>query len=175
MRLMERMGSWLRAEGHGVVDAIEDKGLLLKQAVREAEIALDAKRAESESLKLRAKELGSVLERSRAEEKQLDADIELALEQGQTDLARFAVRKLLPLRKRVTDTTRSIEDIDERRAELDSVITAQASELDDLKVRVRDYLERAKVGESEIRFASAVTDEDVELELLRRSRTRGGA
>ncbi|MEM6531322.1 MAG: PspA/IM30 family protein [Myxococcota bacterium] len=175
MRLMQRMSSWLRAEGHGVVDAIEDRGLLLKQAVREAEIALDTKRAESESLKLRAKELAAVLDRARSEVENLDADVELALEQEQTDLARFAVRKLLPLRQRVKDTERSIEDIEERRVELDQMIASQTGELDELKVRVRDYLERSKESGGEVTFAAAVTDEDVELELLRRKRKQGGA
>lgn len=175
MRLMDRMGSWLKAESHGVVDAIEDKGLLLKQAVREAEIALDGKRAESESLRAREKDLTTLLERAREEATNLDADIELALEQSQEELARFAARKLLPLRHRIAESERTQRDVQEKRAELEAVIASQANELDALKARVRDYLERARAGESEISFDRVVSDEDVELELLRRRRKNGGA
>ncbi len=175
MRLMDRMGSWLKAESHGVVDAIEDKGLLLKQAVREAEIALDTKRAEEQSLQTREKDLLTLLERSREEAHNLDADIELALEQEQEDLARFAARKLLPLRQRIAESERSLEQVKEKRAELEAVIASQANEFDALKARVREYLERVKSGESEISFDRVVSDEDVELELLRRKRKKGGA
>ena len=175
MRLMERMGSWLKAESHGVVDAVEDKGLLLKQALRDAEIALETKRAESESTKIREKDLLSLLERSREEAENLDADIELALEQEQEELARFAARKLLPLRQRIVECERNLETVRERRAELDAVVATQSNELDELKVRVRDYLERARAGESELVLDWVVSDEDVELELLRRKRRKAGA
>ncbi|MEM6731347.1 MAG: PspA/IM30 family protein, partial [Myxococcota bacterium] len=158
----------------GVVDAIEDKGLLLKQALREAHIALDTKRAESESLRGRAKDTGALLERMREEAEALDADIELALEQEQEDLARYAARKLLPLRQRIADAERGLSDLDEQRAELDALIERQARDLEELELRVKDYLHRAERGETLSETPISVSDEEVELELLRRRR-KGGA
>lgn len=175
MRLIERMGSWLRAESHGVVDVLEDRSLLLKQAVREAEIALDTKVAELASLQERSKDSRALLERYREEQHELDADLELALDQEQEDLARFAARKLLPLRRRIKSTERALEELEGRRGDLSATVDSQRNELDELKIRVRDYLARAERGESDLELDGVVTDEDVELELLRRRRKKGGA
>ena len=50
LRLIERIALLLRADAHGVVDALEERSLLLKQALRDAELDLLEKRAHVEAL-----------------------------------------------------------------------------------------------------------------------------
>jgi hypothetical protein len=44
MRLPARLSTLAKADAHGVVDALEDKALVLRQQVREAAAELDRKR-----------------------------------------------------------------------------------------------------------------------------------
>ena len=45
IRLFDRIRMLLKADAHGVVESLEERSLLVKQYVREAEIELDRKRA----------------------------------------------------------------------------------------------------------------------------------
>ena len=45
MRLATRIGRLVRSDAHGILDQLEERSLLLKQHLRDAEIALDHKRA----------------------------------------------------------------------------------------------------------------------------------
>ncbi|MEM6274463.1 MAG: hypothetical protein AAF735_04405 [Myxococcota bacterium] len=168
MRLSERIGRWMRAEGHGVVEAIEDRRLLLKQALRDAELALEEKQHACRELEDRLAELDAVLARSGSEAEVADRDIELALAEGRDDLARFATRRLLPLRRTIEDSERRRGEIDERLTALRSLITEQSAELDELKNRIQDAIQRTPTGAETAFVSRRVSDEEVELELLRR-------
>ena len=50
MKLFDRMTTLIKADAHGVVDALEERSLLLRQHVREAELELLQKRARVEAL-----------------------------------------------------------------------------------------------------------------------------
>src|SRR5262245_41741786 len=99
MRLIDRMPTMLKADAHGVVAAPEDRSLLLKQYVREAELEVDRKRVALEALRDEEKRLRESLARAEEESRLLDEDVTLALAGGKDDLARFAIRRLLPRRK----------------------------------------------------------------------------
>ena len=45
LRLLDRIGTLLKADAHGVVESLEERSLLLKQYLREAELELNRKRA----------------------------------------------------------------------------------------------------------------------------------
>ena len=99
IRFMERMARLVRADAHGVLDQLEERSLLLKQHLREAEIELHHKRAELESLDEELRRLeeegGRLQERIAA----LDEDVALALAGDKEELARFAIRRLIPQRE----------------------------------------------------------------------------
>ena len=50
MKLFDRMTTLIKADAHGVVDALEERSLLLRQHLREAELELLQKRARVEAL-----------------------------------------------------------------------------------------------------------------------------
>src|SRR5262245_24545503 len=99
MNVLHRLFRLARADAHGVLDALEDRALVIRQCLREAELELERKR-------MRRAELASCLassererERVMAREVELDRDVALAIERGETDLARFSVRRLLGARR----------------------------------------------------------------------------
>src|SRR5258705_9374141 len=102
LRLFDRIGTLLRADAHGIVESLEERSLLLKQYVREAELELNRKRARLEAVREEEKQLRDLLGRRTEEIRALDEDVALALGSGKDDLARFAIRRLLPRRAEAT-------------------------------------------------------------------------
>jgi phage shock protein A len=168
---MDRISTLIKADAHGVVESIEDRRLLAKQILRDARLALDGKRAriaelqrDQQRLTFESKRLAVVMTR-------LDEDVALALEGNNDDLARAAVRKLLPLReadRRLRARLVILRDEETRSAER---VGVQEQELEVLKARLQAELAAESVEVSEEGFERPViTDDDVELELLRRRR-----
>ena len=175
MKLFDRMAILLKAESHGVIESLEERSLLLKQYVREAEIELNRKRARLEAVRDEETRLGETLARCTDDMRALDEDIALALAAGKDDLARFAIRRLLPRRSEATALRVQIEQRTAEARALSERVAAQQAQFDDLRIRVRAELAResdpcapAWPGEA------AVADEEVELELMRRRQGAGG-
>ena len=141
---------------------------------REAELELARKRARLEeldgSLELLARQGEQSAERLRG----LDDDVRLALARGEDELARFAVRRVLALRRQLERGEALGRDRRDERAKLAAKLELQERELEALRDRVREALaeERARATHGcdidPDGPAFAVRDEEVELELLRR-------
>jgi phage shock protein A len=177
-RLFDRLARLVRADAHGVVAALEDKSLLLEQHLREAELALAAKRARDAALAEQQLRLGRALEAEATQARALDEDATLALEGGKDELARFALRRLLASRKRAAALEAEGARATEERTRLGGRLAEQERALEALRERVRGYRARAaaqQVAPTQPAFAVAVADEEIELELLRRRGKTGGA
>ena len=115
------------------------------------------------------------MQREQAVIDRLDQDVELALKGGKQDLARFALRRLLPHR-------RGFEALAERHGEIvrdrdlrTRILAEQEQAFAQLRERVQGRLaaleaEWATSGCT----AGEVADEEIELELLRRNRNLAG-
>lgn len=183
MKIIDRMTLLLRADAHGVMDQLEERSLLLRQHLRDAEDALAARRAEVEALAREEQQLRGELDRRAAELRRLDEDVELALSGGKDELARFAIRRLLPGREARAALEVRLGEVAETRAALAVAVRDQETCFEDLKRRTRarlaeiDARDRHEADELGVRLASAardVTDQEVELELLRRRRPTAG-
>jgi len=169
MRFIERITQVFKADAHGVVDALEDKPLLLRQHLREAELELRKKRAHLQALDLEEKRLVDEGRRLNEAVAALDGDVALALDEQQTDLARFAIRRLLPMRARVEGIGYRMKELIQDRDNTKALLHTQEQDFESLKNRVRGWLAENE-GDVDPLAAPSVTDEDVELELLRRAR-----
>jgi phage shock protein A len=174
MRLFDRITRLIKADAHGVVEVLEERTLLLKQYVREAELELTHKRARLDALRDDEKRLDQARDRCEAQLRALDEDIRLALGGGRDDLARFAIRRLIGLRGEAASL---IDQLAQRRSEAQALgerIAAQQTQFDELCTRVRAELARA-TDSAPIAPAcvAVVADEEVELELMRRRREDG--
>ena len=175
MRLLDRMTILLKADAHGVVESLEDRALLLKQYVREAELEVDRKRAALEALRDEEKRLGDAIARSEEERRSLDEDVTLALAGGKEDLARFAIRRLLPRKKEEAALRAELEKRSGEIRALAERLAEQETQLEALRTRVRAELARgAEITGAAWLVEPAVADEEVELELLRRRRGAEG-
>jgi len=174
--VFERLGLLLRADAHGVLEGLEERSLLAKQLLREAELELARKRARSEAIERELARLAAEAARAQDDLRQLDADVELSLGRGEEELARFAARKLLLEQRRAAARGARVAALGRERAELFERLARQEVELADLRQRVADCLsEEAARGEAGGEGCPApVAEHDVSLELLRR-RARAGA
>lgn len=180
MQVLERLGRLVRADAHGMMDALEERALVLRQQLREAEDAVARGRAELAALdeeRARVREEGERLEQAVA---RLDHDVELAIADGEAELARFAIRRLLPHRAALEEAFARASRLEVRRERLATRLEGQSAELEALRPRVRAALARAEQPATTGSDAGAaaeglaVSDEEVELELLRRRRAAAG-
>ncbi len=172
--LIQRIRTLLSADAHGLVESLEERSLMLKQYVREAELELVRKRARVDTLADEEKRLGDELGRSGEELRGLDADVSLALDGGEEDLARFALRRLLTLRKRERALRSEVATRVAERESLEEKLRDQEQRYEELRSRVRAELTRPQpeaVGEDWLAEPS-IADEQVELELMRRMAER---
>jgi phage shock protein A len=147
IRLFDRIATLLKADAHGVVESLEERSLLLKQYVREAEIELNQKQARLEAVREDEKRLREQLARQEEEVRSLDEDIALA----------------------------QIEQRSAEGQALADSVAAQQAQFDSLRTRVRAELARGReLGPSAWTCDAVVADEEVEIELMRRRQSAGG-
>jgi phage shock protein A len=169
MKLIDRITTLMKADAHGVLEQLEERSLLAKQHLREAELELTRKRARCEALEDESRRVAEEADRLAMEIESLDEDVELALRGEKEELARFSVRKLLPKRRALEQLRQRGAEIGEERQRLQGRLDAQDAELEQLKRQVRARLAADRdpgTGGSVAELPAA--DEEVELELLRR-------
>jgi phage shock protein A len=175
--LFDRIGRLLAADAHGIVESLEERSLLLKQYLREAELELNRKRARLETVRDEEKRLRDAIARAEEEVRALDEDVALALAAGKDDLARFAIRRLLPRRAEAKTLGTRLAERTAEAAALAERIEVQQAQLETLRARVRAELAREAAGVEAPPWGGGTTvvaDEDVELELMRRREAAGG-
>jgi phage shock protein A len=168
---LDRLGTLARADAHGVVDALEDRTLVLRQNLRDAAEELDKKRARLDAIAAEQK----VLEREHAQLGgrlgELEGDVETALAGAADDLARFALRRLLVGRRRRAAIALRQGALAEEQRELAAALQAQQTAFEELEARVRSAIAQQHRGTG-VLVEEPVTAEEVELELLRRRARR---
>lgn len=166
MRFLERLSHLVRADAHGVLSRLEERELLVAQALRDAELALRDKEQRlaaralvEKQLRVRGARVASALE-------QRDRDIALALSRDESDLARFATREFLAFRREHERIEHELAAVVEERSTLEEEIAADRASLEEMRARadacaVRD----ARATEAR---PDTVAEADIELELMRR-------
>lgn len=173
MKWIDRLRMLVKADAHAVLEQLEEKSLLAKQYLREAELELDRKRARCEALEEEGRLLAEEATRLREQIGKLDEDVTLALDGGKDELARYAVRSLLPKRRALEELDARRDEIADARERLEAKLREQEAQFADLERSVATQLaqqSRAEVPVCEPRAA----DEEVELELLRRRAATAG-
>ena len=91
LKLFDRIGTLLCADAHGIIESLEERSLLLKQCVREAEIELNEKRARLETLREDEKRLHEAVVRCENEIASLGrlSDARLAHREGRQPMLKI--------------------------------------------------------------------------------------
>lgn len=169
MSFFTRIKTSLSADAHGLVDAIEDEALLLKQHLRDAESEVLRKRSRVRELEAEQKRLGVERERTQVEQVRAGHDVDLAVEQGRDDLSRYALKQLLTHKGLLERIDARLAQAGDEMKELEQVLGTQQVALEELRARVQAFLSDRESGRAQAAL-TPVTEEQVELELLRRKR-----
>ena len=174
IRLLDRVSTLLRADAHGMVDALEERSLLLRQHLRDAELEILQKRARTRALGEEEERLGKEAERRSQETRALDEDVNLALASGKDDLARFAVGRFLSGRRELESVAVRQAEARAAREKLEEELSLQEERFESLRSAARARLAAAQTSSAwEDGFEPRVGDEEIDLELLRRQRQEG--
>ena len=180
MGIATRFVRLVKADLHGVMDHMEDKGLMLKQCLRDMEAHIDS--AEEELKHMEAVRERALDDHARvtAEIQSIEKDLTLAMDNERDDIARNLIRRLKPRQSHA-------EEIDRKLISLQKELADKAEKLDaDKREYERVSLEADRfLGEIESRRqteawttaqkvvgAGEPSEEEVELELLRRKENR---
>lgn len=183
MGIMTRLVRLCKADIHAVMDQVEDKGLLLKQLIRDMREELDRKEARlADMLALRDETEREKRRRSR-EYEALEQDLALAIAREKDDLARALIRKIKPLGLLGTELEHHVQALDRDIARLRAALDEQRLQYEQLRLKASEYLRGAERREWEKAITGAIphnlrTEEpaeaEVELELMRRKEALKG-
>ncbi len=179
MTLITRVTRLFRADMHAVLDALEEPELLLKQAIREMQGALER---ETRQGRLIAEELKQLNTRKQAEQDEMTAlneELDLCFEHNNETLARTVLRQRL-------EKERIVHYLEQRQASLQSVAEALQQRMDEQSVRLRDMQQKLNLMATQSRpypgdaddglpdttTGFTVTDEALERAWLRECRQR---
>jgi phage shock protein A len=180
MAIIARIVKIFKADIHGVMDRLEDRRLLLKQHLRDMEEVLLCKEAKLRQMKASHNQKQKDLADYRQRWEALDHDLTVALHKNRDEIARMLLRKMKPLENMSEKLTRHLEALNEEMIQFKSHLKQQRLRYEQLKYRSTEYLRRTRMQQWEknlvVPFSAdgcdTPTDEEIELELLKRKEVR---
>ncbi len=185
MAILSRMMRLFKADVHGVMDQLEDKGLLLKQYLREMEASLKDKEGRLNRIEQAIRQAESDLAQREKEVQKLENDLDLAVRKEKDDIARMLIRKRRSLQGSCEQLKHQIEALTQENSRLSETLARQRMQYDQLKVKVAAFRQQVRSEGFDDIIAEdgpsqawrAPTEEEIELELLQRKEAmqEGGA
>ena len=183
MAILTRIVRLFKADIHGVMDQIEDQGLLLKQHLRDMEESLVQK-------DMQLKKMGAARDQAQQEYQtgiketgNLESDLEVAIKKDRDDIARMLIKKLKPLARIQTERRNHIDLLNHEMAQFKENLEHQRLQYEALKQKATTYFHRTDQQRREEPWSATPSDfsvhelseEEVELELLQRKEAvKGG-
>ncbi len=182
MGIMTRFIRLCKADIHGVMDQMEDKGLLLKQNLRDMQEELDRKDARLAGMLASREELERERERRSREYEALEQDLALAIDREKDDIARTLIRKMRTLALHRDELGRHAQTLNRDVAQLQAVLDEQRLLYEQLRMKASEHVHRVErqqwekviCGDIPINFCSEPPEAEVELELMRRKEAQKG-
>jgi len=184
MAIMTRFMRLCKADIHGVMDQLEDKGLVLKQYLRDMEQEIDRKEARLKKVTASRDQAQRDYEKHIRESEKLEQDLSIAIQKDKDDIARVLIRKLKPLVYHRDELGRHIETLDREITDFGKCVEEQRLQYEQLQLRCAEYFQGIERQEWEKAMSDIVphrvsrepSEEEVELELLQRKEAiKGGA
>jgi len=176
MAIMTRIINIFKADIHGVMDQLEDRGLLLKQHLRDMAEALNGKEAKLRKRTAHHSQGLRDLAGYKQQWEALDQDVTVAVRKNKDDIARMLIRKMKPLENLSDELARHLKMLDEEMIELNRHLQQQRLKYEQLKYRTTEYLQKIQMQRWEKDVIDPVSndgyeelaDQEIELELLKR-------
>ncbi len=176
MGIMTRFTRLFKADIHGVMDQIENKGLILKQCLREMEESLAKKQGQLNQLKTALDEIRNETRQLDREREKIELDLTTAIEKDKDDIARLLIKKRMKTDQQLDTAARNAESIENRMTVLSENTEAQKHQYAEMQLRSEIWFQKSEHRKWEdyssdmIPKASwnSISDEEVELELIKR-------
>ncbi|MDY7037724.1 MAG: PspA/IM30 family protein [Thermodesulfobacteriota bacterium] len=178
MGIMTRIVKVFKADIHGVMDQLEDQGLLLKQHLRDMEEALTHKETKLKKILASRNQSRQELDRYNLQSERLEKDLAVALEKEKDDIARMLIKKIKPLDDLRDELAAHINKLDEEITRYKDHLEQQQIRYEQLKHRSVEYFHKAEIKEEEKNISGLLPDnspielseEEIELELIKRKK-----
>lgn len=177
MALITRLARLWRADINALLDRLEAPDLVLTQAIREMEQALDTDRqaltrAQGEIERIRARLAGAETQLG-----QSAAALDDCLAEDRDDLARPLIRRRMEIERESDRLDRKRNALTEQSIQLAERIAERESKLSELRAQAAIYAdERREPDATSAPVAgNAIRDDEVEIRLLQAKRRYGGA
>jgi len=182
MAILARIVKIFEADIHGVMDQLEDRELLLKQHLRDMEEALNRKQARLRKMKASHNQGQKDLAGYKQQWEALDHDLTVAVRKNKDDIARMLIRKMKPLENLSGELARHLKALDEEMIQFKNHLQQQRLRYEQLKNRTAEYLHKTQMQQWEKNVIDPVSDDgygvlsdqEIELELLKRKDARTG-
>lgn len=176
MTILSRLLRLCKADLHGVMDQIEDKELLLKQYLREMELSLRQKQDRRSQLEKNRRRIEGELTLRDREAQTLEQELELAIRKQKDDIAKMLIRKIRGNQSYCMEMRQRLRRMKEEEKELVETLDKQQLQYQALKMRVAEFhrrteersFEEAIHSAADSEFSPCFTEEEIELELLKR-------
>jgi len=186
MSIFSRMLRLCKADLHGVMDQLEDKGLLLKQCLREMEESLKRKEVRLDQIARAGEQIRRTLARHNEESLKLEQDLELAVGKDKDEISRMLIRKRRTLQSACRQLQRQLDTLAEEQGQVAGTLEKQRLQYEQLKAKAAAFCRQAEEPRLEDSLETmdgafawlTPSEEEVELELLQRkeaARKGGGS
>ena len=179
MGIMRRMIRICKADLHGMMDQIENRELLLRQYLREMEMAIREKEAMITSLLQTRRQAIRERDQLAGEILKLENDVNTAIRKEKDDIARMLIRKTGSMAHIRDDLAINVTDHDSKIQQLRETLKQQQQIYNQIKMKAQSVFREKSLEDlntilktpSKTDIAWEPSEEEVELELLKRKET----
>lgn len=176
MTIMTRLLRLWKADIHGVMDKIEDQGLLLQQHLREMENSLQLKETQFRQLTKSKRLVHVELTAGIQESERLESDLELALRKEKDTIAKLLIRRQIVQQRHNGKLQQRHDTLAEEQKQLSQMLAEQRLQYEIFRVKAGSFtlrLNRPPGDHTDARTdqpagADSIDEHEIELELIRR-------
>ncbi|MEJ2101683.1 MAG: PspA/IM30 family protein [Desulfobacterales bacterium] len=183
MPILSRIIQLFKADIHGVMDQLEDQGLLLKQHLRDMEESLAEKEMKFKKMRSAMDQAQLGYQKGQKETGSLEQDLQVAIKKDRDNIARMLIKKLKPLSRLQSERRNHIDRMNHEIDQFKAYIEQQRIQYEQLRQKATEFFYRKEkqkweplwpASDSGLRLHE-LSEEEVELELLqRKEELKGG-
>ena len=172
MALITRMSRLFAADLHAVLDRMEEPEILLKQGIREMEVAVAAAEHELAALRRQSAHVEAARSDAGAQLAATQNELDVCLDADNDTLARSVIRRRLQLQRTLAELTAAFERLQRTIEERQRAATRNREELEALRSKASVFETAAHHEPAAAAPCAGVSPEEVEVALLHAKQQR---
>jgi phage shock protein A len=149
MGMRDRVVRIWKADVHGVMDQFEDKGLLLKQSLRDMEDELEKKEQHLKQLEINHLKVIQEKKKYLAEQERIEPELSMAVAGNKDDIARMLLRKSAFLKRHLSELENHEQAMLKKINETRQWNEARNLQYEQLKLKAREYFMKIKTDQQD--------------------------